>query len=119
MNGFIFVDGYCWVVKYSITREGVRLRDSTVAEVSGADLLGTMVLDLKNINKGTQYLNPNDTLFGEMSESLSDVVQGQIAPLKAKTDESALSQKPNFRSRSQFSGWRPTKFHCFNSNNIR
>lgn len=81
------VDGYCWVVKYSITREGVRLRDSTIAEVSGADLLGTMVLDLKNINKGTQYLNPNDTLFGEMSESLSDVVQGQIAPLKAKTDD--------------------------------
>lgn len=80
-------DGYCWVVKYSITREGVELKDSTVAEVSSADLLGTMVLDLKHINIGSKILNPSDTLIGVMSESLSDVVQGQIAPLKAKTDD--------------------------------
>ena len=81
------IDGYCWVVKYSITRLGVELKDSTVAEVSSADLLGTMVLDLKYINIGSKSLNPADTLIGVMSESLSDVVQGQIAPLKAKTDD--------------------------------
>lgn len=80
-------DGYCWVVKFSITRDGVMLRDSTVAEVGSADLLGTMILDLKKINLGETELNPEDTLVGLMSESISDVVQGQIAPLKAKTDD--------------------------------
>lgn len=80
-------DGYCWVVKFSITRESVVLKDSTIAEVGSADLLGTMILNLKKINLGEEDLNPSDTLVGVMSESLSDVVQGQIAPLKAKTDE--------------------------------
>jgi phospholipid/cholesterol/gamma-HCH transport system substrate-binding protein len=80
-------DSYCWVVKFSITREGVELMDSTIAEVGSADLLGTMILNLKKINKGVKPLNPSDTLIGIKSESLTDLVQGQIAPLKAKTDE--------------------------------
>ncbi len=80
-------DGYCWVVKFSITREGVELMDSTIAEVGSADLLGTMILNLKKINNGVKPLNSSDTLIGIKSESLTDLVQGQIAPLKAKTDQ--------------------------------
>ena len=80
-------DGYWWVVRFSIKREGVELMDSTIAEVGSADLLGTMILDLKKINSGAEPLNSSDTLIGVMSESLSDLVTGQIAPLKAKTDE--------------------------------
>lgn len=80
-------DGYCWIVRFSVTREGVVLKDSTIATVAGDGLLGTMMLELKKINLGENELNPEDTLVGVMAESLSELINGQIAPLKAKTDD--------------------------------
>ena len=79
-------DGNCWVVKFSVTRKGVNITDSTIATVGSAGLLDGMILDLTGVNKGELW-NERDTLVGVMSESISTQVQKQIAPLKAKTDD--------------------------------
>lgn len=79
-------EGYCWVVKFSITRAGVNVTDSTVATVGSAGFLDGMIIDLTGVNSGELW-NKNDTLVGRMSESISTQVQKQIAPLKAKTDD--------------------------------
>lgn len=80
-------DNYFWVVKFDIKTEGVRLMDSTIVSISSADLLGTMVISLSGINKGTKLVQPGDTLIGVLSQSLEDKVDKRLKPLQNKVNE--------------------------------
>ena len=63
-------DGYCWVVKFDVTTEGIRLKDSCIAEIASSDLLGTMVLSLSEIDSGFAYVKVGDTLKGVLSKGV-------------------------------------------------
>jgi len=80
-------DGFCWVVKFEVTTEGINLKDSCVAEISSADLLGTMVVELSEINRGNALVEIGDTLFGKLSPSLQEEVDKRLAPLQKKVDD--------------------------------
>ncbi len=79
-------DGYCWVVKFEIETDGIILRDSCVAMVSSVGLLGTMVVELSDINKGQNYVKIGDTLIGKLSPSLKEEVDVRLRPLQNKVD---------------------------------
>lgn len=80
-------DGYYWVVKFDIKTQGVRMMDSTIASIASADLLGTMVLSLSEIDRGTKVISPEDTLVGVLSQSLEDKVDKRLKPLQNKVNE--------------------------------
>jgi phospholipid/cholesterol/gamma-HCH transport system substrate-binding protein len=79
-------DEFCWVVKFTITTEGINITDSTNTEIASSGLLSSMILDLKGINNGKLW-DVEDTLVATNSESIAAAVRTQIAPLKAKTDD--------------------------------
>jgi len=80
-------DGYCWVVKFDVTTEGIRLKDSCIAEIASSDLLGTMVISLSEIDSGFAYVKVGDTLKGVLSKSLQDKVDERLRPLQKKIDQ--------------------------------
>lgn len=81
------IGGYCWIVKFDVTTEGIALMNSCKAEIASADLLGTMVIDLSNINHGNDSLYPGDTIIGVLSQSLQDKVDERLRPLQKKIDK--------------------------------
>ena len=80
-------DGYCWVVKFDVTREGVVLKDSCIAEIASSDLLGTMVVSLSELDSGSAFVKVGDTLKGVLSKSLQDKVDERLRPLQKKIDQ--------------------------------
>lgn len=80
-------DGYVWIVKFSVTTEGITLWDSCKAEIASADLLGTMVIDLSDINEGLDSLSAGDTINGVLSQSLQDKVDERLRPLQRKINK--------------------------------
>ncbi|MBI34297.1 MAG: hypothetical protein CMP67_02930 [Flavobacteriales bacterium] len=80
------VDGYCWVVKFEVETDGIVLRDSCIAMISSVGLLGTMVVELSDINKGKNYVQIGDTLIGKLSPSLKEEVDVRLRPLQKKVD---------------------------------
>jgi phospholipid/cholesterol/gamma-HCH transport system substrate-binding protein len=80
------VDGYCWVVKFDVETEGIDLYDECVAEISSVGILGTVVVALSDINKGSSKLKTGDTLIGKLSPSLKDEVDIRLRPLQQKVD---------------------------------
>lgn len=81
------VDGYCWIVKFEVTTQGITLMDSCVAEIASADLLGTMVIDLSQVSRGAFPLVAGDTIYGVLSQSLQDKVDERLRPLQKKIDQ--------------------------------
>lgn len=80
-------DGYCWVVKFEVSTEGIYLMDSCVAEISSADLLGTMVVELSKIDKGLAPVKVRDTIVGKLSPTLQEEVDKRLAPLEAQVKD--------------------------------
>jgi phospholipid/cholesterol/gamma-HCH transport system substrate-binding protein len=81
------IGGYCWIVKFDVTTEGITLMDSCRAEIASADLLGTMVIDLSHIKEGVDSLHPGDTIIGVLSKSLQDKVDERLRPLQNKINQ--------------------------------
>lgn len=80
------VDGYCWVVKFEVETEGIDLYNGCVAEISSVGILGTVVVQLSDINKGSALIKNGDTLIGKLSPSLKDEVDIRLRPLQQKVD---------------------------------
>lgn len=80
-------DGYCWVVEFDVTTEGLKIMDSCVVEITSADLLGTMVIELSDIKNGIKPLVYGDTLNGVLSQSLQDKVDERLRPLQNKINQ--------------------------------
>lgn len=76
-----------WLVKFSVTQDGLTVMDSCEAEISSADILGTMVIELKDVYKGNKPIQPGDYLIGTVSPDLEEVVNEQIKPIKAKLEK--------------------------------
>lgn len=81
------IGGYCWIVKFDVTTEGITLMDGCKAEIASADLLGTMVIDLSHIKEGVDSLYPGDTIIGVLSKSLQDKVDERLRPLQNKINQ--------------------------------
>ena len=79
-----------WVVSFSIDEKTLQIKDSTVALVSSADILGSMIIELKYINRGSKVLVPGDTVLSEVAKGLQEEVDERLRPLIVKM-ESLLS----------------------------
>ena len=75
-----------WKVDFSISEESLMLKDSAVAMIASADILGTMVINLQNIRKGNGMLIPGDVVLSDVEQGLSDAVNEQIRPLVVKVE---------------------------------
>ena len=61
------VDGYCWVVRFEVETDGIDLYNECIAEISSVGILGTVVVELSDINKGSSEVKIGDTLIGKLS----------------------------------------------------
>jgi phospholipid/cholesterol/gamma-HCH transport system substrate-binding protein len=80
------VDGYCWVVRFEVETDGIDLYNECIAEISSVGILGTVVVELSDINKGSSEVKTGDTLIGKLSPSLKDEVDIRLRPLQQKVD---------------------------------
>lgn len=75
-----------WLVTFSVDVKTLQLKDSTVAMVASADILGSMIIDLQNIEKGTKVLIPGDTVLSDVEKSIQDAVDERLRPLVIKME---------------------------------
>ncbi len=73
------------LVTLEITDE-FQLPDSTVARIYSMDLMGSKGVELI-FGKSGEYLRPNDTLIGEIEQSLKDQVSVQMLPVKNQAED--------------------------------
>jgi len=73
------------LVTLEITDE-FQLPDSTVARIYSMDLMGSKGVELI-FGKSGEYLHPNDTLIGEIEQSLKDQVSVQMLPVKNQAED--------------------------------
>lgn len=75
-----------WLVTFSVTEESLKFKDSTYAYIASADILGTMIIQLDSLHKGTELAQPGDTLYGVMTPGLQEAVDQRIQPLVKKIE---------------------------------
>ena len=75
-----------WKVNFSVDEQSLVLKDSAVARIGSADILGTMIIELNNINRGTKVLSPGDTLLSSVQKGITEEVDERIKPLVLKVE---------------------------------
>lgn len=75
-----------WKVNFSVNEESLVLKDSSVARIGSADILGTMVIELYNVNKGDDVLSPGDTVLSAVQKGIQEEVDERIKPLVLKVE---------------------------------
>lgn len=81
------------IVTFSLENEKFKLPQNTMAKITSMDLLGSksitldLPLDVDGRWEEMGYLEPGDTLISDVERSLTDEVNAQIAPLKAKAED--------------------------------
>ncbi len=75
-----------WLVTFSVNESSLTLMDSTVARVGSADILGTMIIELKNINKGAKKLEIGSFMRSAVEKDLQEQVNDQLKPLVVKVE---------------------------------
>lgn len=75
-----------WRVNFSVNEESLILKDSTVARIGSADILGTMVIELNDVNKGSGTLSPGDTVLSSVQKGIQEEVDERIKPLVLKVE---------------------------------
>lgn len=75
-----------WLVTFSVTEESLKFKDNTYAYIASADILGTMIVQLDSLHKGTDIAQPGDTLYGAMTPGLQEAVDQRIQPLVKKIE---------------------------------
>ena len=74
-------------VRFEIHRKGIKLPMTTVAKIASTDLLGSKSIELILGKKEGVYHQAGDTLPSAVEASLTEEVNNQILPLKAKAEE--------------------------------
>lgn len=75
-----------WLVSFSIDENSLEVMDQSVAMIGSADILGTMVIELQDIQKGLEFLHPGDTLQARVKDDIQKQVNDQIRPLVVKVE---------------------------------
>lgn len=78
------------IVKMLIDNE-FKIPDSSIAEIYGADLMGSKAIRLNFSKINTKYYKSGDTLFSKIEQDLKSQVSAQMLPLKTKAEELMLS----------------------------
>lgn len=73
------------VVAFSIDNS-IKIPDSTIAEIYGADIMGNKAVRFKLSNKDS-YISNGDTLSSMTEKDLKEQVNAEILPLKRKTED--------------------------------
>ena len=60
--------------------------DSSVAAVGSADILGTMILNLQDIDKGQEVLPVGAFMISNVEKGLQEAVDDRIKPLVVKIE---------------------------------
>lgn len=74
------------LVKFSIVNHDFNLPKFTIAKISSLDLLGSKSINLV-LGKMEEFHSPGDTLKSSVEASISEEVNNQILPLKAKAED--------------------------------
>ena len=75
-----------WLVSFSITEESLKIKNDALAYISSADILGSMIIELIDVQKGDHFLTPNDTLTGVLRPDLQQQVDERLRPLVFKIE---------------------------------
>ncbi len=75
-----------WLVAFTITEKSLILKDSTLAMIASSDILGSMIVDLKNIEKGKNQLKPGAFLLTGVEKGLQEAVDERLRPLIVKME---------------------------------
>ncbi len=78
------------IVKMLIDNE-FKIPDSSIAEIYGADLMGSKAIRLNFSKIKNNYYKSGDTLFSKIEQDLKAQVSAQMLPLKTKAEELMLS----------------------------
>lgn len=74
------------IVKFSVTQKNFAIPQDTRAKIVSSDILGSKSINLQ-LGESTINIEDNDTLQSDIEASLSESVNQQIAPLKAKAED--------------------------------
>lgn len=75
-----------WLVTFSISEESLKIKNKSLAYISSADILGTMILELDSVGNGDRLAIPNDTLIGVLKPDLQEAVDQRLKPLVFKIE---------------------------------
>lgn len=78
------------IVTLIVSDRNIKIPKNTIAKIISPDLLGSKAVKLI-LGTGTDYAQSGDTLASDIQSSLSDEVNRQVAPLKAKAENLLLS----------------------------
>jgi phospholipid/cholesterol/gamma-HCH transport system substrate-binding protein len=77
-------DGYI-LVEFTVNNDDLEIPEDTKARIESQDLLGSRAIVLQ-LGRSDKLLSAGDTLQSEVQVSLTEEVQRQVAPLKAKAE---------------------------------
>lgn len=75
-----------WLVTFSITEESIQMKNKTLAYISSADILGTMIIQLDSLQQGDRLAIPNDTLLGRLKPDIREDIDRRLRPLVLKIE---------------------------------